>query len=70
MECKRCGYIWTPKVDKPEFCPKCKQPRYDIPSYKKKIEAYEDAHTIIPVDNVDEVITNIKESDKKSVKFY
>jgi predicted Zn-ribbon and HTH transcriptional regulator len=27
VQCKRCGHKWTPKVENPQSCPRCK--RYD-----------------------------------------
>ena len=24
MECKRCGYLWIPRVAEPKCCPACK----------------------------------------------
>ena len=28
MECKKCGHVWTPVVEKPLKCPLCNQPKY------------------------------------------
>lgn len=37
ITCKRCGHTWTPKVDTPLYCPHCKQPQYNKPSWKEKL---------------------------------
>uniref|UniRef100_A0A6H2A626 Uncharacterized protein n=1 Tax=viral metagenome TaxID=1070528 RepID=A0A6H2A626_9ZZZZ len=25
IKCKKCGYEWIPKIQKPKSCPSCKQ---------------------------------------------
>ena len=35
--CKRCGYTWESRTDKPKSCPNCKQNRWETESkYKSK----------------------------------
>jgi predicted Zn-ribbon and HTH transcriptional regulator len=29
-ECLRCGHLWTPKLEKPQMCPKCKSLYWDV----------------------------------------
>jgi predicted Zn-ribbon and HTH transcriptional regulator len=29
-ECKKCGYKWKSRVEKPSACPRCKRYDYDI----------------------------------------
>lgn len=29
--CKRCGYTWESKKEKPKACPNCKSYRFDVP---------------------------------------
>ena len=36
LECKRCGWKWTPRVSDVRICPHCKSPRWDTP--KNKVE--------------------------------
>jgi len=33
--CKKCGWSWTARVDKPACCPACKQYNYDKPKKKE-----------------------------------
>ena len=28
-ECERCGHKWTPRLDMPTVCPKCKSPYWN-----------------------------------------
>jgi predicted Zn-ribbon and HTH transcriptional regulator len=30
FKCKRCGYEWSPLVERPKQCPKCKRYDYEI----------------------------------------
>lgn len=27
--CKRCGWVWVPRVKKPRWCPKCNSPYWN-----------------------------------------
>jgi Zn finger protein HypA/HybF involved in hydrogenase expression len=37
-ECKRCGHSWVKRVaTRPARCPKCKQPKWDIPAGELKM---------------------------------
>lgn len=37
LQCKRCGYKWTPRIsDKPIECPDCKSRYWDIPKKRGK----------------------------------
>ena len=29
IKCKRCGYEWITRIDKPKACPRCKRYDYD-----------------------------------------
>jgi predicted Zn-ribbon and HTH transcriptional regulator len=31
VKCFMCGHVWAKKTIKPEFCPVCKSPKWDIP---------------------------------------
>lgn len=31
VTCLRCGWIWTPRVDNPRWCPKCNSPYWNKP---------------------------------------
>lgn len=37
VKCKRCGYKWEPKTEKPTMCPRCKTKKWDT----KKVRAWE-----------------------------
>ena len=28
-QCKKCSYRWTPRIDNPTVCPKCKSYKWD-----------------------------------------
>lgn len=36
ITCKRCGWTWTPKKDKPACCPRCKSYEYDKPKKEEE----------------------------------
>lgn len=27
LECPRCGYTWVPRMEQPQYCPRCHAPR-------------------------------------------
>lgn len=33
--CKRCGWPWTPRIEKPVMCPKCKSAYWNIERKRK-----------------------------------
>lgn len=30
LECRRCGYTWTPRVPDVRQCPRCKSPKWEV----------------------------------------
>lgn len=37
--CERCGHEWTPRgEEEPRACPKCKNPYWNRPRRKQKVE--------------------------------
>jgi len=36
LECKRCGWTWTPRKTDVRMCPSCKTPYWDVPKEPKK----------------------------------
>ena len=62
MECKRCGFVWIPRIERPRMCPSCKSRLYkEDPTPNKKI-----------VEDIKKVTDSIKDTlDKinKEVKF-
>ena len=35
LHCRRCGYVWTPRVQVVTLCPKCKSKKWDEPKEAK-----------------------------------
>ena len=29
FKCKKCGWEWTPRVEKPKVCPNCQKRKWD-----------------------------------------
>lgn len=37
-ECLRCDFVWKSKLERPKYCPRCKQAKWDIlPRVKKSL---------------------------------
>jgi predicted Zn-ribbon and HTH transcriptional regulator len=34
-ECRKCGFVWTPRVEKPRACPRCKSYLHNEPRKQK-----------------------------------
>ncbi len=34
--CRKCGYVWKSRTDKPKYCPKCKTNAWDSDTFKLK----------------------------------
>lgn len=45
LYCKRCGYMWIPRKSNPHVCPKCKNPKWDIPVEDVNPQAQREAPT-------------------------
>jgi len=36
--CKRCAWVWTPLVDSPRTCPRCKSYKWKEPKSTDRVE--------------------------------